>query len=221
MTGSRYRVVIADDHLVVREGLKLILETEEDFELVGQAQDGATAVQLAREVEPDLILMDLRMPGMGGIEAIEQIHDANPDTAVVILTTYDEDDLMVRGLRAGARGYLLKDVDRETLFHTMRAAVRGNTVLSAEAVSTLLAKSKPNNDADPRFAATSLTPRELEILGAITRGRRNKDIGADLGITERTVKAHVSSIYAKLGVASRAAAAATAISEGLVSPGSP
>ncbi|MFB3112132.1 MAG: response regulator transcription factor, partial [Gemmatimonadales bacterium] len=95
MTAARYRVVIADDHLVVREGLKLILETEEDFELVGQAQDGATAVQLAREIEPDLILMDLRMPGMGGIEAIEQIHDANPDTAVVILTTYDEDDLMV------------------------------------------------------------------------------------------------------------------------------
>ncbi len=221
MTGSRYRVVIADDHLVVREGLKLILETEEDFELVGQAQDGATAVQLAREVEPDLILMDLRMPGMGGIEAIEQIRDANPDTAVVILTTYDEDDLMVRGLRAGARGYLLKDVDRETLFHTMRAAVRGNTVLSAEAVSTLLARSKSNNDADPSFASTSLTPRELQILGAITRGRRHKDIGADLGITERTVKAHVSSIYAKLGVASRAAAAATAISEGLVSPGSP
>ncbi len=213
--------MIADDHLVVREGLKLILETEEDFELVGQAQDGATAVQLAREVEPDLILMDLRMPGMGGIEAIEQIRDANPDTAVVILTTYDEDNLMVRGLRAGARGYLLKDVDRETLFHTMRAAVRGHTVLSAEAVSTLLAKSKSNNDADPRFASTSLTPRELQILGAITRGRRNKDIGADLGITERTVKAHVSSIYAKLGVASRAAAAATAISEGLVSPGSP
>ncbi len=221
MTGSRYRVVIADDHLVVREGLKLILETEEDFELVGQAQDGATAVQLARDVEPDLILMDLRMPGMGGIEAIEQIHDANPDTAVVILTTYDEDDLMVRGLRAGARGYLLKDVDRETLFHTMRAAVRGNTVLSAEAVSTLLARSKSNNDADPRFASASLTPRELQILRAITRGRRNKDIGADLGITERTVKAHVSSIYAKLGVASRAAAAATAISQGLVSPGSP
>ena len=221
MTGSRYRVVIADDHLVVREGLKLILETEEDFELVGQAHDGVTAVQLVREVEPDLILMDLRMPGMGGIEAIEQIHDTNPDTAVVILTTYDEDDLMIRGLQAGARGYLLKDVDRETLFHTMRAAVRGNTVLSAEAVSTLLAKSKSNNDADPRFASTSLTPRELQILGAITRGRRNKDIGADLGITERTVKAHVSSIYAKLGVASRAAAAATAISEGLVSPGSP
>ena len=199
MTGSRYRVVIADDHLVVREGLRLILETQGDFELVGQAQDGATAVQLVREVEPDLVLMDLRMPGMGGIEAIEQIHDANPDTAVVILTTYDEDDLMVRGLRAGARGYLLKDVDRETLFHTMRAAVRGNTVLSAEAVSTLLARSKSNNDADPSFASTSLTPRELQILGAITRGRRNKDIGADLGITERTVKAHVSS---KIGRAS-------------------
>ncbi len=213
--------MIADDHLVVREGLKLILETEDDFELVGQAQDGANAVQLASELEPDLILMDLRMPGMSGIEAIEQINDAKPDTAVGILTTYEEDDLMVRGLQAGARGYLLKDVDRETLFHTMRAAVRGNTVLSAEAVSTLLAKSKSNNDADPRFASTSLTPRELQILGAITRGRRNKDIGADLGITERTVKAHVSSIYAKLGVASRAAAAATAISEGLVSPASP
>ncbi len=221
MTGTRYRVVIADDHLVVREGLRLILETEEDFELIGQAQDGATAVQLASKLEPDLILMDLRMPGMGGIEAIEQIHDANPDTAVVILTTYDEDDLMVRGLQAGARGYLLKDVGRETLFHTMRAAVRGNTVLSAEAVSTLLARSKADTNADHSVSATSLTPRELEILEAITRGRRNKDIGTDLGITERTVKAHVSSIYAKLGVASRAAAVATAINGGLVSPGGP
>ena len=183
MTGTRYRVVIADDHLVVRGGAETHPRDRRGFELIGQAQDGATPSSSRASSNP-ISFSWICACRAGRIEAIEQIHDANPDTAVVILTTYDEDDLMVRGLQAGARGYLLKDVGRETLFHTMRAAVRGNTVMSAEAVSTLLARSKADTDANQVFRPTSLTPRELEILEAITRGRRNKDIGTDLGITE-------------------------------------
>ena len=116
------RVLIADDHLIVREGLRLILETGEGFELAGEAADGAEAVRLAKELQPDVILMDLRMPNVDGLTAIERLRAEQPQVAVVILTTYNEDDLMLRGLRAGARGYLLKDTDRDTLLNTIRAA---------------------------------------------------------------------------------------------------
>ncbi|HQI86998.1 MAG TPA: response regulator transcription factor, partial [Anaerolineae bacterium] len=133
------RVLIADDHLIVREGLRLILETAEGMELVGEATDGAEAVRLASQLQPDVVLMDLRMPGMDGLTAIERLRDTHPHIAVVILTTYNEDDLMVRGLRAGARGFLLKDTDRETLFHAIRAAARGEMLLKPEIVARVLA----------------------------------------------------------------------------------
>ena len=124
------RVLIADDHLVVREGLQLILNTEDDLEVVGEAADGATAVRLAGELQPDVILMDLRMPGMDGLEAIGHIQAQWPAIAIVILTTYNEDDLMVKGLQAGAKGFLLKDTGRQALFNTIRAAARGETLFS-------------------------------------------------------------------------------------------
>jgi NarL family two-component system response regulator YdfI len=124
------RILVADDHLIIRQGLRLILETEDGFELVGEAADGAEAIRLCAESKPDVVLMDLRMPGMDGLTAIERLHVEQPDVAVVILTTFNEDDLMMRGLRAGAKGYLLKDTDRETLFNTIRAARRGETLLS-------------------------------------------------------------------------------------------
>ena len=126
------RILIADDHLVVREGLQLILSMEEDMAVVGEAADGETAVRLAGELQPDVVLMDLRMPGMGGMEAIDRILAEWPDMAIVILTTYNEDDLMLRGLQAGARGFLLKDTGRQTLFHTIRAAARGETLMQPE-----------------------------------------------------------------------------------------
>ena len=206
------RVLIADDHLIVREGLRLILETAEGIELVGEATDGAEAVRLAKELQPGVILMDLRMPNMDGLTAIERLHSEQPQVAVVILTTYNEDDLMLRGLRAGARGYLLKDTDRETLFNTIRAAARGETLLKPEVMARLLSQpeTRPHGDSD-------LTDRELEVLAAVARGERSKEIAARLGITERTVKAHLASIYNKFGVDSRAAAIAVASQRGLLS----
>jgi NarL family two-component system response regulator YdfI len=205
------RVLIADDHLIIREGLRLILETADGIELVGEATDGVEAVRLAKELQPDVILMDLRMPNMDGLTAIERLRFEQPQVAVVILTTYNEDDLMLRGLRAGARGYLLKDTDRETLFNTIRAAARGETLLKPEIMARLLSQpeTRPHGDLD-------LTDRELEVLAAVARGERSKEIAARLGITERTVKAHLASIYNKFGVDSRAAAIAVASQRGLL-----
>ncbi|HSD83036.1 MAG TPA: response regulator transcription factor, partial [Anaerolineae bacterium] len=193
------RILIADDHDVVRDGLKLILETEEDFQVIGEAADGAKAVQLTEELQPDVVLMDLRMPGMDGLQAIEKIHTKWPKVAVVILTTYNEDDLMMRGLRAGARGYLLKDTNRQTLFNSLRAAARGEALFMPEVIARVL--KQPS--AGKRSESSVLTERELEVLRAAARGERSKEIALHLGIAERTVKAHLDSIYNKLGVDSR------------------
>src|SRR5512136_424033 len=132
------RILVADDHLIIRQGLRLILETQDGFELVGEAADGAEALRLCAELKPDVVLMDLRMPGMDGLTAIEHLRVEQPGIAVVILTTFNEDDLMMRGLRAGAKGYLLKDTDRETLFNAIRAAVRGETLLKPEVMRRVL-----------------------------------------------------------------------------------
>src|SRR5512136_3060622 len=132
------RILIADDHLIIRQGLRLILETQKGFELVGEAADGAEAIRLCSELKPDVVLMDLRMPGMDGLTAIERLQVEQPGIAVVILTTFNEDDLMMRGLRAGAKGYLLKDTDRETLFNTIRAAKRHETLLNPEIMNRVL-----------------------------------------------------------------------------------
>jgi two-component system, NarL family, response regulator YdfI len=212
-------ILIADDHLIVRQGLRLILETAEDLELVGEAADGAEAVRLAAELQPDVILMDLRMPGMDGLTAIEHLQAAQPHIAVVILTTFNEDDLMMRGLRAGARGFLLKDTDRETLFRAIRAAARGETLLKPEIMARLLSygnHAPPASERAPAASGPALTDREREVLVEVARGERSKEIAAHLGITERTVKAHLDSIYNKLGVDSRAAAVSIALQRGLL-----
>jgi len=208
------RLLIADDHLIVRQGLRLILETEDGFELVGEATDGAEAVKLAGGLHPDVILMDLRMPGMDGLTAIEQLAEKQPEIAIVILTTFNEDDLMVRGLRAGAKGFLLKDTDRETLFDSIRAAARGETLLKPDVMSRLLAQTQAPGGAKPQPENIDLTEREMEVLQAAAQGKTSKEIAFALGISERTVKAHLGSIYQKLGVDSRAAAIAAAAGRG-------
>lgn len=210
------RLIIADDHLVVREGLRLILGSETDFEVLGEAADGAQAVRLAGELEPDVVLMDLRMPGMDGLEAIGHIRAQWPGVAVVILTTYDEDELMLRGLQAGARGFLLKDTDRQTLFDTIRAAARGETLLQPEILARALAQASPAVKPRRQSQMEPLTPRELEVLRAVANGDRNKEIAYRLGISERTIKAHLTNVYNKLGVDSRAAAVSTAITQGML-----
>jgi NarL family two-component system response regulator YdfI len=208
------RILVADDHLIIRQGLRLILETEEGFQMVGEAADGAEAVNLCSELKPDVVLMDLRMPGMDGLSAIERLRTEQPGMAVVILTTFNEDDLMMRGLRLGAKGYLLKDTDRETLFNTIRAASRGETLLRPEIMKRVLAQG--NESGAAISAPTDLTERELEVLRGVAQGERSKEIAFRLGITERTVKAHLASIYNRLGVDSRAAAIAVAAQRGIL-----
>jgi len=222
--GKRIRVVVVDDHQIVRDGLRLILQIEgKDMEMVGDASDGTSALRLIEKVQPDVVLMDLRMPGMDGLEAITQIRARWPNIAVVILTTYNEDDLMLRGLRAGACGYLLKDVNRETLLHSIRRAARGETLLQPEVFSRLLSltQSAASSDAAPERAPKAdrveLTERERSILTGVARGERSKEIAARLGITAATVAAHLTNIYAKLGADSRASAVAIALQRGLLS----
>ncbi len=210
------RVLVADDHLIVRQGLRLILETDEALELVGEASDGAEAVQLARELAPDVVLMDLRMPGMDGLTAIERLQVDQPQVNVVILTTFNEDELMIRGLRAGAKGYLLKDTSRESLFAAIRAAAKGEALLSPEVMERLLARMESGGIQASRTGGIDLTAREQEVLEAVARGERSKEIAYHLGISERTVKAHLSSIYNKFGVDSRAAAIAVAAQRGIL-----
>ena len=208
------KILIADDHLIIRQGLRLILETENDFELIGEASDGNEAVSLCKKLKPDVVLMDLRMPNMDGLSAIEKLRVDQPSIAVVILTTFNEDDLMFRGLQAGAHGYLLKDTDRNTLFDTIRAAARGETLLKPEIMARVLSQNAITKT--EAHGPINLTERELEVLNAVARGERSKEIAVQLGISERTVKAHLASIYNKLGVDSRAAAIAVAAQSGLL-----
>ena len=213
---SPIRVLVVDDHLIVREGLSLILETADGIDLAGEAADGAEAVRQCHDLHPDVVLMDLRMPGMDGLTAIGLLRQQMPEIAVIILTTYDEDDLMVRGLQAGARGFLLKDTDRATLLDAIRAAARGQTLLSPDVMQRVLAHSATPTPAAAGGGPLDLTERELEVLVAAAAGQRNKEIARDLGITERTVKAHLTSIYNKFGVDSRAAAVAVAAQRDLL-----
>ena len=232
---SPIRILVADDHRIVRDGLRLILESQEEFALAGEAADGEEAVRMAAELHPDVILMDLRMPRMDGIAAIEAIHKQDPQVGIVILTTYNEDDLMIRGLRAGARGFLLKDTDRETLFRVIRSAARGESLLQPVMLDRVLSRTENSathgsgvtvypmqqtgqqvSAVEPEVHSESggLTEREREVLKAVAQGQRSKEIARNLGITERTVKAHLASIYNKLGVDSRAAAIAVAAKKG-------
>ena len=206
------RVLVADDHMVVREGLRAILEAAPDLLPVGEAANGTEAVQLVGEKMPDVVLMDLRMPGMDGIEAIRRIGVQYPAVHVVILTTYDDDDYIVRGLRAGARGYLLKDTGRKVLYEAIRAAARGESLLPPEVIDKVVAHLQ---GAEPAEAET-LSKREGEVLALLAEGATNKEIGLRLSISERTVKAHVTSIFNKLGASSRAEAVSIALRSGLL-----
>src|SRR5258708_1206620 len=193
------RLVVVDDHLVVREGLRFMLEeADEGFVLVGEAGDGASALEVISNVQPDVVLMDLRMPGMDGLEAIKQMRAAWPRIAGLILTTYNEDDLMIGGLQGGANGYLLKDTNRVTLFRAIQAAACGEMVVQPEVMARILAHTVHGASTAPALPVsntrreTDLTERELEVLTGLVRGKRNKEIAKSLGVTERTVRAHLS-----------------------------
>jgi NarL family two-component system response regulator YdfI len=206
------RVMVVDDHPVVRDGLRSILETSSDLELVGEAADGREAIRLAVDLSPDVVLMDLRMPEVDGIEAITRLKEHAPQVEIVILTTYDDDELIVRGLRAGARGYLLKDVGRAGLFDAIRAAARGELLLPSAVADRLLGRlEQPRSNQEQ-----TLTSRERQVLALMAQGAANKQIAARLEIAERTVKSHVTNVLMKLGAESRAGAVAVALRSGLL-----
>jgi two-component system, NarL family, response regulator YdfI len=211
------RVLITDDHFIVRQGLRFVLNTANDIELVGEAVNGEEALQMTAEHKPHVVLMDLRMPVMDGLTAIEQLGQKHPHVSVIILTTYNEDEMMLRGLQLGARGYLLKDTERDTLLNTIRAAARGESLFKPEILQRAFAAQAATPSPRNRKSQDSpleLTPRELEVLQGAAAGERNKEIAYRLGISSRTVKAHLTSAYNKLGVDSRAAAISVAAQKG-------
>jgi DNA-binding NarL/FixJ family response regulator len=208
------RVLITDDHKVVRQGLRMFLGLDPEIEIVGEAENGAEAIEKVRLLEPDVVLMDLLMPVMGGIEAIGKLRAELPDTEVVAMTSVLEDAAVVGAVRAGAIGYLLKDTDADALCRAIRAAAAGQVQLAPEAAVRLMREMrapepKPGDD-------TALTERETDVLRLVALGQANKEIAAGLGIGEKTVKSHVSSILAKLGLQSRTQAALHAARLGLV-----
>jgi NarL family two-component system response regulator YdfI len=219
------RIVVVDDHPIVREGIRLMLATSDDLVLVGDAADGATALRMVEELQPDVVLLDMRMPGMSGLEVLESLRKAWPQIAVLILTTYNEDELIVRGFQAGASGYLLKEGSLEALFHALRAVAHGEVVVQPEIMARVLSHSASsattsspatNLHLTPLPGYMELTKREQEVLAGVASGERSKEIAKRLGITERTVRAYLTNIYTKLNVDSRASAVAVAIARGLL-----
>ena len=225
------RVILADDHPVVRRGLAAIVDVEDDIQVVGEADNGQEALALVHAKKPDVVLMDLQMPVMDGVEATRRIRAETPQAKVIILTTFADDDYIYEGVAAGARGYLLKDAPPDQLIEAIRAAYRGESLLDPEVAarildrfSSLMSQSPAADDslAETEGASTelahapSLTPREMEVLALVAQGARNKDIAQDLVISERTVKIHVGNILGKLHVSNRTEAVAVAIKLGLL-----
>ena len=206
------RILIADDHGVVRQGLRMFLGLDPELEVVGEATDGAEALRLARELRPDVVLMDLLMPRMDGIAATTAIRGELPDTEVIALTSVLEDASVVGAVRAGAIGYLLKDTQSDELCRAIKAAAAGRVQLAPEAAARLMLEVRAPDSPE------TLTERETEVLRLLAQGKTNKEIARDLTIGEQTVKTHVSNILAKLGVQSRTQAALHAARIGLVSP---
>ncbi|MDF2881414.1 MAG: response regulator containing a CheY-like receiver domain and an DNA-binding domain [Clostridiaceae bacterium] len=212
---NKRRILIVDDHLVVREGLKLIFETEENYEVVGEAENGDKALVLTEQLKPDVILMDLKMPKMNGLEVIKALKVKNYSVPIIILTTFNDNNLIMEGLTLGAKGYLLKDTTREELIRTVESAIRGEMLLQPEISKSIFSSKKGSSQSNNSFNI-AITERELFVLQAIARGCTSKEIAFDMGISERTVKAHLTNIYSKLKVDSRSEAVAVAIEQGII-----
>lgn len=207
------RILIVDDHPIVREGLAAVLEAQDDMEIAGEAADGADAVTKFETLRPDIVLMDLAMPGTDGVEAIRRIRELDAGARVVVLTAYDTDDRIFQAVQAGARGYLLKGAPRDEIFRAIREVNNGGSLLEPAIAGKLLTRV---GDILRGGAVEQLTPRELDILTLMARGLRNKEIASQLYITERTVKFHANAIYRKLDVGSRTEAVSKALRHGLV-----
>ncbi len=204
------RIVIVDDHPVVRDGLVAILSTQADFAVVGEAGNGREALSLVQTQTPDVLLLDLEMPELDGVETLRQLRQAGADLPVIVFTAFDTDERIVTAVQAGAKGYLLKGAPRQELFHAVRVVHEGGSLLQPAVATRLMQHMTQEPEPDP------LTPREEEVLQALAQGLQNKEIAAQLHITERTVKFHVSAILAKLEAGNRTEAVTIAAQRGLV-----
>ena len=216
------RVLVADDQAMVRQGFGALLAAQSDLLVVGDAADGAAAVREARELRPDVVLMDVRMPVLDGLEATRQLLDGRPQAPkVLILTTFDLDDYVYEALRAGASGFLLKDAPAADLVNAVRVVAAGDALLAPSVTRRLIAEfaGRPSADRPRPTTLNALTPRETEVLRLIARGRSNQEIAAELIVAEQTVKTHIGRILAKLGLRDRAQAVVLAYETGLVVPG--
>ena len=205
----KIRVVLADDHVVVRAGLRAMLEGDEEIDIVGEAANGTEAIALARRVEPDVILMDLRMPDVDGVTATATIREQEPDVHVLVLTTYETDADIVRAVGAGATGYLLKDATRDEVLRAIRSAAAGEAALASRVASRLMNRMRaPGEEA--------LTAREIEVISLVARGQTNKEIANALYLSEATIKTHLLHVFAKLGVDDRTEAVTVAAKRGIL-----
>ncbi len=211
---TRTKILITDDHVVVREGLSAMLSREKDFQVVGEAINGREAIEKARELRPDMVLMDLRMPEIDGIEAMRQIKAENPAMKFIILTTYDNDEYIFKGIEAGARAYLLKDAPREELFKAIRAVSRGESLIEPAIAGKVLDRfAELSRQAQ---APETLSVQEVKVLTLMAKGEGNKLIASTLNIGESTVKTHIQNIFHKLGVNGRTEAVTEAIKKNII-----
>lgn len=208
------KILIVDDHPVVREGIGAMLKREPDFKIVGEASNGLEAIEKADLLEPDVMLMDLRMPEVDGVEAITRIKAKKPDIKFIILTTYSDDEYIFKGIAAGARAYLLKDAPRGELFKAIRAVSHGESLIQPVVASRVLDKLAELSRKSP--SVDTLSEREVEVLNLMAKGVSNKDIADQLSITQSTVKTHITSIFQKLDVTTRTEAVTTALKKGII-----
>lgn len=213
MNDKRIRILIVDDHAVVRKGIRALLATEADLEVIGEGEDGTQAVELYDQLEPDLLLLDLLMPKMTGIEAIQHIKEKDPAAKILVLTSFAADDQVFPAIKAGALGYLLKDTDPADLIRAIHQVNRGESSLSPTVARKVL--EEVFQPSERPLSQDPLTKREVEVLQVLAKGKSNRDIGAELSISETTVRTHVSNILAKLHLASRTEAALYAFKEGM------
>ena len=210
------KVLIADDHHVVRRGLLFFLKTQKDMDVVGEAKNGREAVEMTASLKPDIVLMDLVMPEMDGIQATKRIKEKFPETEVLMLTSFSDRDHVIPAIEAGAAGYQLKDIEPDELVESIRKLIRGENTLHPRATSELMKSREPQ--AEPPHKLYPLTPREQDVLSELTKGKSNREIASSLFVTEKTVKTHISNIFSKLQVQDRTQAALYAVKHGLTEP---